>query len=118
MTPTFLETPDRVGITGTPGGSRIISMVLLAALDFADGQLPQSWVSLRRFHHQYQPDQVQFELHGLTEFEQQRLAGLGHELKEVSRRYGNMQAILWDKKENRLHAASDPRGEGLAVIVE
>ena len=118
MTPTFLETPDRVGITGTPGGSRIISMVLLAALDFADGQLPQSWVSLRRFHHQYQPDQVQFELHGLTQFEQQRLAGLGHELKEVSRRYGNMQAILWDKKENRLHAASDPRGEGLAVIVE
>ena len=118
MTPTFLETPDRVGITGTPGGSRIISMVLLAALDFADGQLPQSWVSLRRFHHQYQPDQVQFELHGLTEFEQQRLIGLGHELKEISRRYGNMQAILWDKKENRLHAASDPRGEGLAVIVE
>ena len=81
MTPTFLETPERVGIVGTPGGSRIISMALLAALDFVDGNLPQSWVSLRRFHHQYQPDQVQFELHGLTEFEQQRLAVLGHELR-------------------------------------
>lgn len=118
MTPVFLETPDRVGVAGTPGGSRIISMVLLAALDFVDGNLPQSWVSLRRFHHQYQPDQVQFELHGLTEFEQQRLAGLGHELREVSRRYGNMQAILWDKRENKIYAASDPRGEGAAVIVE
>ena len=118
MTPTFMETPDRVGITGTPGGSRIISMVLLAALDFVDGRLPQSWVSLRRFHHQYEPDQVQFELHGLTEFEQQRLAGLGHEFREITRRYGNMQAILWDKTENRLYSASDPRGEGLAVIVE
>lgn len=118
MTPTFLELPDRIGIVGTPGGSRIISMVLLAALDFVDGRLPQSWVSLRRFHHQYEPDQVQFELHGLTEFEQQRLAGLGHELREISRRYGNMQAILWDKTENRLYSASDPRGEGLAVIVE
>ena len=32
MTPTFLETPDRVGIVGTPGGSRIISMVMLAPL--------------------------------------------------------------------------------------
>ena len=118
MTPTFLETPERVGIVGTPGGSRIISMALLAALDFVDGNLPQSWVSLRRFHHQYQPDQVQFELHGLTEFEQQRLAGLGHELREISRRYGNMQAILWDKAENRVYSASDPRGEGVAVIVE
>lgn len=118
MTPTFLETADRVGIVGTPGGSRIISMVLLAALDFADGRLPESWVRLRRFHHQYQPDQVQFELYGLTEFEQQRLSGLGHELKEISRRYGNMQAILWDRAESRVYSASDPRGEGLAVIVE
>ena len=118
MSPTFLETPERIGIVGTPGGSRIISMVMLAALDFADGRSPQSWVSLRRFHHQYQPDQVQFELHGLTEFEQQRLAGLGHELREISRRYGNMQAILWDRTEDRVYSASDPRGEGQAVIVE
>ena len=118
MTPTFLEAPGRVGIVGTPGGSRIISMVLLAALDFEAGRLPDSWVSLRRFHHQYQPDQLQFELHGLTEFEQQRLTELGHELKEITRRYGNMQAILWDQKENRVYSASDPRGEGLAVVVE
>ena len=118
MTPTFLELPDRVGIVGTPGGSRIISMVLLAALDFVDGHGPRSWVGLRRFHHQYEPDQVQFELHGLTDFEQQQLAGLGHELREISRRYGNMQAILWDRTENRLYSASDPRGEGLAVIVK
>ena len=118
MTPTFLETPERVGIVGTPGGSRIISMVLLAVLDFAEHRLPRSWVSLRRFHHQYQPDQVQFELHGLTQFEQQRLTELGHELREISRRYGNMQAILWDRSENRVYSASDPRGEGQAVMVE
>ena len=118
MTPTFLELPDRVGIVGTPGGSRIISMVLLAALDFVDGRLPESWVALRRFHHQYEPDQVQFELHGLTQFEQRRLAELGHELREISRRYGNMQAIMWDRNENKIYSASDPRGEGLAVIVE
>lgn len=118
MTPTFLELPDRVGIVGTPGGSRIISMVLLAALDFVDGRLPESWVALRRFHHQYEPDQVQFELHGLTAFEQQRLSGLGHELREISRRYGNMQAIMWDRNENKVYSASDPRGEGRAVIVE
>ena len=118
MTPTFLELPDRIGIVGTPGGSRIISMVLLAALDFVDGRLPESWVALRRFHHQYEPDQVQFELHGLTEFEQQRLTGLGHELREISRRYGNMQAIMWDRNEDKVYSASDPRGEGHAVVIE
>lgn len=118
MTPTFLETPERVGILGTPGGSRIISMVLLGALDFAQGNLPGSWVNLRRYHHQYLPDQLQFEKHGLTEYEQKTLADLGHQLKEIPRRYGNMHAILWDKKENKVYAASDPRGEGRAEVVE
>ena len=116
MSPTFLETPDRVGILGTPGGSRIISMVLLAILDFVDGSLPQSWVSQRRFHHQYLPDQVQFERYGLTEYEQTRLTALGHELKESGWRYGNMQAVLWDRRDNRVYAASDPRGEGMAQV--
>ena len=53
MTPTFLETDDRIGIIGTPGGSRIISMVLLGVLDFVDGNKPASWVNLPRYHHQY-----------------------------------------------------------------
>ena len=118
MTPTFLETPDRIAIIGTPGGSRIPSMLLLAALDFTDGQLPESWVRVRRYHHQYQPDQVQFEQYGLTEFEQQKLTALGHELREISRRYGNMQAILWDQAADRVYGASDPRGEGVAAVIE
>src|SRR5690606_32483295 len=35
MTPTFLERDGQVAILGTPGGSRIISMVLLGTLEFA-----------------------------------------------------------------------------------
>lgn len=117
MTPTFLETKDRIGIVGTPGGSRIISMVLLATLDFADGRLPESWVSVPRYHHQYEPDLVQFERFGLSPGEQKALTAMGHKLKERSRRYGNMHAILWDKKANKVHAASDPRGEGEAKVI-
>ncbi len=116
MTPTFVESEDRIGIVGTPGGSRIISMVLLALLGFADGRLPASWVSLPRYHHQYEPDRVQFERLGLTPGEQKALKDMGHELEEKSRRYGNMQAILWDKKANKVYAASDPRGEGEARV--
>ena len=42
MTPTFLEAPERIGILGTPGGSRIISMVLIGALEFARGAPPDN----------------------------------------------------------------------------
>jgi gamma-glutamyltranspeptidase / glutathione hydrolase len=118
MTPTFIETEDRIGILGTPGGSRIISMVLLGVLDFADGNKPESWVSLPRYHHQYLPDEVQYEKNGMTVREKLELKKRGHTLKEKNRRYGNMQAILWDKKENKVYAASDPRGEGEAKILE
>ncbi len=117
MSPTFIETDDRIGILGTPGGSRIISMVLLGILDFADGKLPNSWVTVPRYHHQYLPDEVQFEKSGLSYLQQRALEKRGHVLKEKNRRYGNMQAILWDKKINKLFAASDPRGEGKAVVI-
>lgn len=112
MTPTFLETPERIGILGTPGGSRIISMVLIAALEFAAGRPPEAWVSAPRYHHQYLPDKVQFEKGGLSETEQADLSRRGHALEEVSRNYGDMHAILWDRRAGIVEAASDPRGEG------
>ena len=117
MTPTFLETEDRIGVLGTPGGSRIISMVLLGVLDFADGNLPQSWVSLPRYHHQYLPDEILYELGGLTVTEQEELKKKGHKLNEKNRQYGNMQAIMVWKNKNISFAASDPRGEGAAEVI-
>ena len=117
MTPTFLEHDDgRIAVLGTPGGSRIISMVLLASLDFYSGAGPDSWVNLPRFHHQYLPDEVQFEQGGLTLGQQQELRRLGHALKEIPRRYGNMQVILQEPS-GVLSAAADPRGEGAAEVV-
>jgi gamma-glutamyltranspeptidase/glutathione hydrolase len=117
MTPTFVETADRIGILGTPGGSRIITMVLLGVLDFADGNLPQSWVSLPRYHHQYLPDEILYEQGGLTIIEQEELKRKGHKLNEKNRQYGNMQAIMIWKEKNISFAASDPRGEGAAEVI-
>ena len=116
MTPTFLETHDRVGILGTPGGSRIISMVLVGLLEFVDGHKPQAWVSAKRYHHQYLPDEVQFERGGLSAEAQRDLIQRGHQLKENSRNYGNMHAILWNRATDEVDAASDPRGEGAASV--
>ncbi len=114
MTPTFLESEGGVGILGTPGGSRIITMLLLATLEYAAGRSPSAWVAEPRFHHQYLPDLIQFEPEALTEKEMTALQGRGHIFKQLDRGYGNMQALLWDKRNKRVLAASDPRGIGLA----
>lgn len=116
MTPTFLETADRVGILGTPGGSRIISMVLLGVLEFAAGGAPSDWVSRPRFHHQYLPDEVLYEPAALSDAERKALETRGHTLARSNRDYGNMQAILWKLDTNEVEAASDPRGEGRADV--
>ncbi len=116
MSPTFLESKQGVAILGTPGGSRIISMVLLATLDFAAANDPVSWVGLKRFHHQFLPDVLQHEPGAFSAEQATNLTQLGHTLKEVTDPYGNMQAILWDRKNNKVKTASDPRGEGTATV--
>ena len=114
MSPTFVEGPDRVAILGTPGGSRIISMVLIGVLEAVAGQPPERWVYRLRFHHQYLPDEVQYEPGAFTEDTRQALEALEHHLRVLDERYGNMQAVLWDRRAGRLQAASDPRGVGAA----
>lgn len=116
MAPTFLDDGDNVAVLGTPGGSRIISMVLLAALDFAKGNGPDSWVKVQRFHHQFIPDVVEYEKGALMPNELTGLVAKGHHLKEARYNYGDMQAVQWTKSSRRLIAASDGRGEGRAVV--
>ena len=116
MTPTFLETPEHIAVLGTPGGSRIISMVLLGVLDFANGHNPDSWVKQPRFHHQYLPDLIEYESGALSPSERATLTSMGHQLKETKRQYGDMQAVQLNKLSHQLTAASDPRGEGLAKV--
>jgi gamma-glutamyltranspeptidase/glutathione hydrolase len=116
MTPTFVESGRGVALLGTPGGSRIISMVLLGILDLAADQPPSSWVSLPRFHHQYLPDVIQYEPGAFSAPVQESLQSMGHRLQALEDRYGNMQAVFWAYGENRVEAASDPRGIGAARV--
>jgi gamma-glutamyltranspeptidase/glutathione hydrolase len=117
MTPTFLESPGRVAILGTPGGSRIPTMVLIASLVFQESYGAISMVSAMRFHHQYLPDVVEFEPNTFSPFIQDALKSMGYHLTQLSTYYGNMQAITWDKQSKLLTATSDPRGIGLAVSI-
>ena len=116
MTPTFVESADRVAILGTPGGSRIITMVLLGILEFARGTDPGDWVARPRFHHQFLPDRVEHEAGALPESLVAALQARGHVLQPVSSPYGNMQAVLWDRRRGTVKAAADPRGLGKAEV--
>jgi gamma-glutamyltranspeptidase/glutathione hydrolase len=116
MAPSFVETPKGLMIIGTPGGSYIISMVLLGTLDYLDGLPAADIVKDPRYHHQYLPDVVDYEKGAFTADEISRLQAEGHQLKEGSRRWGNMQVITWDYASGRVDAASDPRGEGEGLV--
>ena len=117
MTPAFLETDAAVVVLGTPGGSRIITMVLLAALEVAHGRGgPSAWLALPRFHHQYPSDRVEYEPGALSPDDVLDLTARGYALVPRAEGYGNMQLVAWFKKPGRVEAASDPRGEGAARV--
>jgi gamma-glutamyltranspeptidase/glutathione hydrolase len=103
-------------IIGTPGGSRIISMVLLGTLDYLNGMSAADIVKDPRYHHQYLPDEVEYESGALAESEISQLKEKGQTLKEGRGRWGNMQVVTWDFASGKVEAASDPRGEGAGLV--
>ena len=116
MSPSFLETEHRIAVLGTPGGSRIISMLAIAALAFHDNKSAREIVNAPRFHHQYLPDQIEFEPDVFSAAEQQALQKFGHALKENENPWGNMQAVIWNKESRLVEAASDKRGIGKSWV--
>jgi gamma-glutamyltranspeptidase/glutathione hydrolase len=116
MSPSFVESDEGVALIGTPGGSRIITMVMLGMLEHFDDNPVSDWVGRSRFHHQYLPDVIQHEPNTFSAAEINALESKGHKLKNIGREYGNMQAILWNKKTGEVTAASDPRAFGQAQI--
>lgn len=118
MTPTFMEYGPadnrQLAIIGTPGGSRIITMVFLGLLEALDGKNPQAWVDRPRFHHQYLPDVVEYEPQAFTPELAAALEQKGHRLQQTERAYGDMHVVRWTQKNGLVEAASDKRRLGSA----
>lgn len=119
MTPTFMESDDRVAVLGTPGGSRIITMVLLGILGYDAGLDAQAVAALPRYHHQWMPDVIEAETGAFTPNVVAALKAMGHNVdlpgdeadggRGSSHVWGNLQTVLWNKKANTLSGGSDPR---------
>ncbi|MDM8349021.1 gamma-glutamyltransferase [Pseudomonas sp. sp1636] len=116
MSPSFIESSTEFASFGTPGGSRIPSMVLLAMLEYLDGQPIARWPGVARYHHQYRPDLIEHEPDAFSPAQSAALQARGHRLKALQRRYGNQQVLFWDKQGKRVEAASDPRGVGTSAV--
>jgi gamma-glutamyltranspeptidase / glutathione hydrolase len=116
MSPTFVETSKGMMIIGSPGGSTIISQVLLGVLNYVDGMGATDIVKYPHYHHQYLPDEVGYEQGALTDAEIAKLQSMGHKLRLSNRQWGNMQVITWDFASGKVEAASDPRGEGEGLV--
>jgi gamma-glutamyltranspeptidase/glutathione hydrolase len=115
-TPTFVEGPAGLMILGSPGGSYIPGMVILGTLNFMEGRSAQEIVAAPRFHHQYSPDVLQFETDALSAEDRKALEARGHTLREGTRKWGNLQVVIWDYKTGKVEAASDPRGAGVGLV--
>ena len=93
-------------------------MVLLGILEFDKDKNAQEIVNRTRYHHQYLPDSIQFEKETLSPETISALANRGHRFKPLNRTWGNMHAVILDKKTGQIDAASDRRGEGAAMVLE
>jgi len=114
MSPTIVKRGGKpVLALGSPAGSRIISCVALATLNFIEYRLPlYDAVTALRYHHQWLPDELEVEEPGFPAGTTRRLEGMGYRV--VPRGIGcKVQAVSYEA--HGLHGVSDPRGEGLAV---
>ncbi|MCD9029421.1 gamma-glutamyltransferase [Luteimonas sp. BDR2-5] len=119
MTPTFLVSDDRVAVLGTPGGSRIITMVLLGILGYDAGLDAQAVAALPRYHHQWMPDTISAESDAFSPQTAAQLRALGHVVdlpgetaaggRGSSHVWGNLQTVLWNRADGTLSGGSDPR---------
>ena len=115
MAPTLVEKDGRVFLVlGSPGGSRIITAVLDTILNIVDyGMAPQQAVDAPRLHHQWLPDEIDYERSGLTPEAVGELGGMGYKLVE-QRPWGAVELI--GIANGRLYGATDPRRPAGAAV--
>jgi gamma-glutamyltranspeptidase/glutathione hydrolase len=115
MTPTILARDGKLSfVTGSPGGPRIISAVLLSVINWMRlGMEAQAAINAPRFHHQWLPDRIVME-NSVSPQVQRALDAMGHTTRKVGH-IGLVNAIGIDAQTGERLGAADPRDEGSAV---
>ncbi len=122
MTPTIVMQQGKpVLVTGSPGGSTIITTVLQVILNVIDHKMDLSdAVASPRFHHQWQPDRVVYERFAFSPDTLSKLESMGHRnLFQLPSAYGrgmgDANSVMRTKE--GIVGMSDPRNDGGAIGV-
>lgn len=125
MSPTIVTKDGKPAmVVGTPGGSRIITAVMLTMINAIDyGMNVQEAVDAPRFHQQWLPDVTNVETYALSPDTRKLLTDMGHNLG-VPQPANHLAAIIVGAPalggkpvgNNRFYGANDPRrNTGLAA---
>jgi gamma-glutamyltranspeptidase/glutathione hydrolase len=116
MSPTILLKDGKpILVTGSPGGSRIISTVLQVIVNVLDYHMDVlAAVSAPRLHHQWMPDEVRVE-RGFSEDVLAQLRAMGHHIVEpMGQTSANSIAVVGDEA----LGAPDPRTRGAEAAAQ
>lgn len=119
MSPTIVTKGDQPFlITGTPGGSTIITTTLQVIINTIDhGMSLADAITAPRFHHQWQPDAIWHGPGAISDDAKAALESMGH--RNISLRFrsgiGDANSILYDAETGIIQGMKDPRSDGGAV---
>ena len=117
MSPTLVKKDGKIFLVlGSPGGSRIISIVVQGIINVVDhGMDISEAVNAPRIHHQWLPDRVFAEPRAINRDALERLETMGHRVS-VQRSWGAMEAIMvvpeTDKRGALLGSFADDTSKG------
>jgi gamma-glutamyltranspeptidase/glutathione hydrolase len=116
MAPTIvLKDGKLLLVLGSPGGPRIISTVANILMGVVDYGLDiQQAVNAPRFHHQWEPDEIDIEKNGISPDTIKLLQARGHKIKEQGY-WSDGECIAVDPKTGERLGAPDGRNGGKAV---
>jgi len=117
QTPTIASKDGKLAfVAGTPGGTTIPNTVLQVVINLIDHKMNiQEAVDAPRIHHQWLPDSIRMERHGLAKDVIKALEAKGHKFATTEpSAIGQVHAIAVDSTGTRL-GASDSRSTGKAA---
>lgn len=119
MSPTIVLKDGRIlMITGSPGGPRIITSVLLTILNVLDyGMKIEDAVNTPRFHHQASPDVIYSEPYAFSFMTNKQLENMGYRI-EVQQPWSAVESIYIDPNTHEIFGAKDDRRPDGAAIGE
>jgi len=101
-------------VTGSPGGTTIISSVYQSILNVIEYDMTATQaVNAPRFHHQLWPKNVIRHHNGIRNEVKTELKTMGYELD--NRRFGDMHIIV--NRDGQLEAGSEASGRGKAIVI-